>query len=248
VNQPLAVLHEDDHCLAVAKPPGQFVLGTWSPPGETTLEGAVRLHLDPANPGGVYLGIVHRLDRPTSGVLIWAKTPKAARRLSREFEARRAIKEYWAVVELRPGAAPVGFQAASLPGAHHPLVCETWIDWLTRPDRAGLVRIVPPSTAGAREAVTRVASVKATCIPEGCSYLRLWPQTGRAHQLRAQASARCMPIWGDSNYGSDRPFGPPNAIALHARRLQVRHPITGTELVLVAPAPQQWPEQGIILP
>jgi len=244
------ILYEDDHCLAVAKPAGQFPLGTWSPPGETTLEGAVRSHLDPSNPGGVYLGIVHRLDRPTSGVLIWAKTPKAARRLSRQFETRRAIKEYWAIVELKVNASNAGrqTQTQSLPVPQDPLARETWVDSLTRPDRAGMVRVVPRQTAGAREAITEVVVGTAAQMPEGCAWLRLWPRTGRAHQLRVQAAARGMPILGDSIYGSDRPFEPPDAIALHAHRLQVLHPISGTELVLTAPVPNEWAAQGIILP
>ena len=89
-------MFEDDHCLAVAKPPGQFTQGTWAPAGEITLETAVRQYLHPADPRSVYLGIVHRLDRPTSGLLLWAKTMKAARRLSAQFERRAVIKEYWA--------------------------------------------------------------------------------------------------------------------------------------------------------
>src|SRR5215469_13793760 len=98
----LVILYEDSDCLAVAKPAGQFTLGHWAPPGELTLESAVRRHLKPDDPDSVYLGIVHRLDRPTSGVLLWAKTPKAARRLSAQFERRRVVKEYWAIVELGP--------------------------------------------------------------------------------------------------------------------------------------------------
>jgi 23S rRNA pseudouridine1911/1915/1917 synthase len=77
---PLVVLYEDEHCLAVVKPPGQFTQGSWAPPDEITLETAVRQYLDPGDPASVYLGIVHRLDRPTSGLLIWAKTLKAAGR------------------------------------------------------------------------------------------------------------------------------------------------------------------------
>jgi len=241
------VLYEDDHCLAVAKPAGQFPLGTWSPPGETTLESAVRLYLDPANPGGVYLGIVHRLDRPTSGILIWAKTPKAARRLSRQFETRRAIKEYWAVVELQSDASGAGRKTQSLFVPQDPPCRETWVDSLTRPDRAGIVRIASRQTAGAREAITQVAAGAAAQMPAGCAWLRLWPRTGRSHQLRVQTAARGMPILGDSIYGSDRPFESPHAIALHAHRLQVLHPITGTELDLTAPVPAEWAASGIIL-
>ena len=94
----LDVLFEDEHCLAVSKPAGQFTQGSWAPPGECTLEQAVRHHLDPSNPSSVYVGIVHRLDRPVSGVLIWAKNPRAARRLATQFERRQAAKEYWAIV------------------------------------------------------------------------------------------------------------------------------------------------------
>lgn len=247
VSQPPAILFEDDHCLAVAKPPGQFPLGVWAPPGETTLESAVRCHLDASNPRGVYLGIVHRLDRPTSGVLIWAKTPKAARRLSRQFESRKAIKEYWAVVAPPSGGTTDGCQAQPPFTAPDPLSRETWIDSLTRPDRTGLVRVVPPRTEGAREAITEVAAGVPMALPEGTVWLRLWPRTGRAHQLRVQAAARGMPILGDSIYGSDRFFKPAHAIALHAYRLQVRHPISGSDLVLTAPLPDAWAALGIVL-
>ena len=95
----LSILFEDAHCLALDKPAGQFVQGAWAPPGQQTLETAVRRYLDPAGPSSVYLGIVHRLDRPTSGVILWAKTEKAARRLASQFQNRRAVKEYWAIVE-----------------------------------------------------------------------------------------------------------------------------------------------------
>jgi len=99
VNPPISILFEDSHCLAIVKPPGQLTQGTWAPPGELTLEAAVRRYLNPSDPRAVYLGMVHRLDRPASGVLIWAKTSKAARRLSSQFEQRRVVKEYWAIVE-----------------------------------------------------------------------------------------------------------------------------------------------------
>ncbi len=111
----LVILYEDSDCLAVAKPAGQFTQGQWAPPGEMTLESAIRRYLNPAEPESVYLGIVHRLDRPTSGVLLWAKTPKAARRLSSAFEKRRVVKEYWAIVELgRLGDGPADARAHPL--------------------------------------------------------------------------------------------------------------------------------------
>ena len=224
----LVILHEDADCLAVVKPAGQFPIGTWAPPGECTLEQAVRRHLAPEDPSGAYLGIVHRLDRPTSGVLIWAKTPRAARRLSSQFERREAAKEYWAVVEAGPRIPP--------PDSDE----ETWSDWLTRPGKNGLVRLVDPGTEGARPAITRVLRRVAADLPPGLAWLRLRPETGRTHQLRAQTSARGGPIVGDVAYGSTRPFDPPEAIALHARSLRVRHPTLHEPMELVAPLPDAW--------
>jgi 23S rRNA pseudouridine1911/1915/1917 synthase len=250
---PLDILFEDPYCLAVVKPAGQFTQGTWAPPGESTLEQAVRHHLDPEHPEAVYLGIVHRLDRPTSGVLVWAKTSKAARRLSSQFEGRRVRKEYWAIVDCppRPGEdrAIEPSTADGDPGPERAVVGvdETWCDWLTRTARTGRASVVAPETPGARPAVTRVRREADGMRPGGVLWLRLWPETGRTHQLRAQAAARGMPILGDSEYGSSAPFGAPHTIALHARSLEVRHPILQTPLTLVAPVPRAWRDYGIPL-
>ncbi len=267
---PLDILFEDPYCLAVVKPAGQFTQGTWAPPGESTLEQAVRHHLDPENPEAVYLGIVHRLDRPTSGVLIWAKTSKAARRLSAQFEGRRVRKEYWALVDHppRPGEdRAIDPTTAGGPGPNCAVVrdeetsCdnpppatrhspptrgeETWCDWLTRTGRTGRASVVAPGTPGARPAMTRVRREGDGMRSGGVLWLRLWPETGRTHQLRAQAAARGMPILGDSEYGSKAPFGAPHTIALHARSLEIRHPILQTPLTLVAPVPRAWGDYGI---
>ncbi len=236
----LHVLHEDADCLAVVKPAGQFTQGTWAPPGELTLEQAVRVHLDPERPESAYVGIVHRLDRPTSGVLIWAKTPKAARRLSAQFERRRVEKEYWALVE-RTGAA----QGESPGREGVPLsVDPVWTDWLTRTARTGSAEVVGPETPGARSAVTRVAVQPSPGLIAGLAWLRLRPETGRTHQLRAQAGARGLPILGDHDYGAKTPFGP-HAIALHARELRLRHPTLQTPMTLIAPLPLSWTAFGI---
>ena len=194
-------------------------------------------------PSSVYLGIVHRLDRPVSGVLIWAKTPKAARRLSSQFQRRRAAKEYWAIVEAaeteRPRDVP-----ASEPGTGE--AEGSWTDWLTAPGVSGVARSVAPESPGARVATTRFCVAEATRTPTGCRWLCLWPETGRTHQLRVQTASRGMPILGDAAYGSTRTF--PQGIALHARALRVHHPILQTPLVLTAPLPPDWAEEGIILP
>jgi 23S rRNA pseudouridine1911/1915/1917 synthase len=239
----LQVLFEDEHCLAVVKQAGQFVQGSWSPPGEQTLEQAVRQHLDPDAPGSAYLGIVHRLDRPVSGVLIWAKTAKAARRLAAQFERRRVEKEYWAIVEATPESVPGESLERALPLQARE---GTWTDWLTAAGVSGVVRAVAPGTAGARAAVTRYCFSKAVKVPPGCQWLRLWPETGRTHQLRAQTSIRGMPIVGDATYGSA--YGFPRGIALHARALRILHPILQTQLIFTATLPASWTEAGILVP
>ena len=231
--EPLVVLFEDAHCLAVVKPAGLLTQGTAA--GEPTLETAVRRYLNPGAPGTTYLGTVHRLDRPVSGVVVWARTPKAARRLADQFARREARKEYWAIVEGRsPASSP-------------PDEVEIWDDWLNPPDAEGVVR-PGRSGAGGRHAITRVAvaGVSGTRLPEGTSWLRLWPETGRTHQLRYQAMSRGRPVLGDAAYGAARPF--PRGIALHARALTVRHPVLKTTLTWVAPLPAEWALAGIALP
>jgi 23S rRNA pseudouridine1911/1915/1917 synthase len=236
----LLVLYEDEHCLAVMKPAGQFTQGSWAPPGEQTLEQAVRAHLLPEDPGAAYVGIVHRLDRPVSGVLLWARTRKAARRLSKQFEHRRVEKEYWALVEETASGAA---EARGATDARSPEE-GTWIDWLTPAGVAGVVRSVEAGSPGARRAETRHRVECAEGLPEGCRWLRLWPETGRTHQLRVQTALRGRPILGDAVYGARRPFPGEHAIALHARRLRVRHPISRAELEIVAPLPSSWREAG----
>ncbi|MDR3635210.1 MAG: RluA family pseudouridine synthase [Isosphaeraceae bacterium] len=231
MNEPLEVLYEDAHCLAVSKPAGLLTQPA-GPRTEASLEDAVRLHLSPAHPNAVYLGTVHRLDRPVSGVIVWAKTPKAARRLARQFETRHARKHYWALVE--------GDACARIPSTGR------WEDWLTPPDPLGVVRVVASEMPRARLAVTCYEVGPASALPEGTSWLRLWPESGRTHQLRVQAAARGLPVIGDVLYGAVRPF--PQGIALHARALRIGHPTLNTEMTWTAPVPASWPEAGAALP
>ncbi len=194
----LLILYEDSHCLAVVKPAGLLTQGM--PGRESTLEEAVRRHLHPDDPAAAYVGTVHRLDRPASGVVVWAKTPKAARRLAAQFADRQAVKEYWAVVEDAPGASASGLDAAG-----------TWDDWLTPPDASGVARAVAPRAPGARRAVTRYRRDRAGRLPPGTAWLRLWPETGRTHQLRAQAAARGRRSSGTASMarpGRSRPASP----------------------------------------
>lgn len=222
------ILYEDEQCLVVSKPPG---ISTQAPPiAGPTLETAVRAYLRPDDPASAYVGTVHRLDRPVSGVILWAKTPRASRLLSRQFEGRRVGKIYWAIVEGR------WTQVDAL-----------WEDWICREDTGlGRVQVCEPGTPRSQRALTRVCSLETGSLPEACSGLRLEPETGRMHQLRVQCARRGMPILGDQLYGSSRTF--PEGIALHARLLTIHHPLTGAPMTFRAPVPESWARAGFILP
>ena len=225
-DESLSILWDDPHLIAVVKPAGLLTQGVAG--GEPTLEDAVRRHLGPDDPASVYLGTVHRLDRPVSGVVVWARTPRAARRLADQFARRLVMKEYWAVVEGDAG------------------VEDRWEDWLGPVDGSGVARVVVEGTPRARRAVTRVGPLGGGRVPEGTTLLALGPETGRTHQLRSQASARGRPIVGDLRYGSSRPF--PGGIALHARALRFIHPSSRREVMLCAPVPRSWAEAGVETP
>lgn len=233
MTEPLAVLYEDAHVLAVDKPAGLLTQGR--PAGEPTLEQAVRRYLATGAAGSNYLGTVHRLDRPVSGVVVWAKTSRAARRLAAQFASRETVKDYWAVAESR---GPGGDDRASE---------GVWVDWLAgAADVDRVVRAVAPETPGARQAVTRYRVDRLVGLPEGTVWLRLRPETGRTHQIRAQAGLRGMPVWGDTAYGAERRF--PVGIALHARALTFRHPTLLREITITSPPPETWRAVGIHLP
>lgn len=224
---PARVLFEDHHLIAVDKP---APLLTQAPAGIANLECLVKDYIKAkyAKPAGVYLGVPHRLDRPVSGVVVFARNTKAARRVHEQFEHRRVQKIYWACVE---GTVTPDTGA--------------WQDWLRKvPDEARVER------AAEGEPDAKQATLGYTVLGrfESHTLLELRPQTGRMHQLRVQSGLRDHPILGDRLYGSDRDFGPPSddprarLIALHARRLTIRHPFTDEELTFKAPLPNYWPK------
>jgi 23S rRNA pseudouridine1911/1915/1917 synthase len=221
--EPPAVLWEDEHGLAVAKPAGILTQRTRMGSVEMTLEELVRSYLRPGDPASVYLGTVHRLDRPVSGVILWAKTPRAARRWAEQFARREVRKVYWAIVEGNP--SDLGESGR-------------WDDALVPPDASGRSRVVPPSTPGASLASTTYEVGRGRGLPEGLAWLTLRPETGRTHQLRAQTAARGNPIVGDATYGASRSF--PVGIALHARSLTFEHPIRHLPMTVEAPLPDSW--------
>lgn len=214
----LEILYEDNHCIAVAKPAG--ALSTHYDGREETLDRLVKAYLKKKydKPGNVFLGIVHRLDRLVSGVLMFARTSKAAARLARQFREGTVEKIYWAVVE-----GDIGRTAGSLE------------DWLRKDKERGRVEVVEPRSKGARQALLHFQQ-KASY--GGLTWLEVRPQTGRTHQLRVQLAHHGHPIYGDAKYGSVRTFG--KAIALHARTLTFLHPIRYEPITLKAELPRQW--------
>ncbi len=214
----LEILFEDNHCIAVAKPAN--TLTTHFQGKEETLDRAVKSYLKQkyAKPGKVYLGVVHRLDRPVSGVVMFARTSKAAARLSQQFRDGSIEKAYWAVVEGSP-VKPAG----------------TLEDWLLKDRERGRVEIVQPRTPGARQALLHYQHKESH---GDLSWLEVRPQTGRSHQLRVQLAHFGHPIHGDSRYGSVHTFE--DGIALHARSLTFLHPIRYEPITLTAALPRSW--------
>jgi len=215
---PLDILYEDNHCLAINKPSGS--LSTHYEGKEETLDRAVKCYLKEKHhkPGNVFLGIVHRLDRPVSGVLLFARTSKAADRLARQFREGTVEKVYWAIVE-----GDLAKTAGSLE------------DWLKKDRDAGRVEVVEPRMPGARQALLHFHRKGGH---EGLTWLEVRPQTGRTHQLRVQLAYHGYPIYGDARYGSVCTFN--RAIALHARNLTFLHPIRYEPITLTAELPRPW--------
>jgi 23S rRNA pseudouridine1911/1915/1917 synthase len=229
----LHILFEDNHCLAVAKPAGLLTQGV--PPGIPTLEAQVKAYIKDKyqKAGNVYLGVPHRLDRPVSGVVLFARNSKAAQRLAEQFQEHQVTKLYWGAVE----------------GAVQP-TAGVWEDWLRKvPDEARAEK-TEPNAPDTKHAVLNY-SVMQSC--EGATLVEFQPVTGRMHQIRVQAAVRGHPLLGDALYGSTRRFGPDvelprdRVIALHARRLTFLHPIRYEPIILTAPLPAAWQELGVTL-
>jgi 23S rRNA pseudouridine1911/1915/1917 synthase len=226
----LTVLFEDNHCLAVAKPAPLLTQGV--PVGIPTLEALVKAYLKERyhKAGNVYLGIPHRLDRPVSGVVLFARSSKAARRLAEQFQERQVRKVYWALVE------------RSANGQVPPEQGE-WEDYLLKIKDEARTEISTADTPGARQAVLRFRRLEER---DSGALLEIEPLTGRMHQIRVQTASRGWPVQGDVLYGSRLPFGPraelprDRVIALHARSLTFLHPIRYEPLTVTAPLPATW--------
>lgn len=210
------ILHTDNHLLVVVKPAG--VLSQADRTGDDDLLSQGKRHIKEAfdKPGNVFLGLVHRLDRPASGVMVFARTSKAAERLSKAFRERTVTKRYIAIVE------------GELTGRGERE------DWLLKED--GKVRRVKASHPKAKRAVFRWESIRTDTKH---SLVDVELMTGRKHQIRIQLAALGHPILGDLRYGARNEFDGKN-LALHAYSLGFEHPVRKELMRFVAPPPASW--------
>ena len=226
---PLEILYENGPVLAVVKPTG---VATQAPPGIDSLELRIKQYLKQrdARQGVVYLGVPHRLDRATSGAMVFAKTRKAARKLSEQFAGRLVRKVYWALVEGRLEEEQ----------GH-------WRDFVRKIPGEAKGEIVDASHPDAQLAEL---AFRTQARLEAATRLEIELMTGRMHQIRLQAAGRGHPVVGDRLYGSTVAFGPPAddprqwRLALHARSLTFFDPIAKQDVTVTAPLPADWAAFG----
>lgn len=266
----IPVLYEDNHLLVVNKPAGLATMG--AQPGEPSVHRSLCEYLKRKyqKPGKVYLGVVQRLDRVTSGVLVLARTSKAAARLSDQFRqvaVDLASPPFGGGEATQPGGSDQGaggsdrgaasktYLAVVQTAAAAPLPpTATLTDWVAKNDRRHRMEVVGPQQPGPQQPGAQQAvldyrrwdwqTVGLTGrLPAAAVALEVRLRTGRKHQIRVQFASRGCPVWGDTKYGA-RPRGgqaaPGNAIALHAWQLRIVHPTIKQPMVFTAPVPRMW--------
>ena len=211
------IIYEDNHILVINKKVGQLVQGDKT--GDKSLLELIKdfIKVRDQKPGNVYLGLVHRIDRPTSGLVIYAKTSKALSRLTQMVKNREIKKTYWAVVpkEMIPQS-------------------QILIHYLKKNEKNNKAIVYSNETEGAKKAILKYDVLKTL---DNYMLLEVDLETGRHHQIRAQLSKIGVPIKGDLKYGAAR-SNPDGGISLHARSLEFIHPVTKELIKIIAPTPE----------
>ncbi|MCB0426241.1 MAG: RluA family pseudouridine synthase [Mangrovimonas sp.] len=213
----LNVLYEDNHLIIVNKRAGDIVQGDKT--GDIPLSEIVKEYLKEKyhKPGNVYLGVVHRLDRPTTGLVVFSKTSKALPRLNKLFANKEAKKTYWALVKNAP-----------------PKPQDTLIHWLKKNPKNNKSSAFTKELAGSKKAILHYKTLKKL---DTYYLLEIELETGRHHQIRSQLASIGCPVKGDLKYGFDR-SNPDGSISLHARQLEFEHPVKNEVMTIVAPLPE----------
>lgn len=220
----MKILYEDNHLIAVRKRVGDIVQGDKT--GDVPLSDMVKNFLKDKyqKPGNVYLGVVHRLDRPVSGVVLFSKTSKALPRLNKMFAEHKGVKKTYLAIVVNKPAQPQG----------------TLTHWLTRNEKQNTARAYDREVPDSKKAVLDYRLIAQS---ERYFLLEIELHTGRHHQIRCQLSKIGCPIRGDLKYGAPR-SNPDGGISLHAWRLELEHPVSHQNITIDAPLPEErlWQE------
>ena len=214
----MTILYEDNHLIAVNKTCNEIVQGDKT--GDTPLSEMVKAYIKEKyhKPGEVFLGVPHRIDRPTSGVVLFARTSKALARLNAMFQSHEQIKKtYWAIVQGVPAQPEARLE-----------------NWLIRSEEHNKSYLAKPSANGAKHAVL---SYKTLVRGDNYTLLEVNLETGRHHQIRCQLAAIGCPIKGDLKYGAKR-SNHDGGISLHARQIEFIHPVSKQNICITAPIPE----------
>ena len=219
----MQILYEDNHIIVVSKTSGEIVQGDKT--GDKTLCDSVKEYIKEkyAKPGNVFLGIAHRLDRPVSGIVIFAKTSKALSRLNNMFRDGEVHKLYWAITQNMPQKEE-----------------DTLTHWIVRNEKQNKSYAYNREKPGSKKAMLHYKVISST---DNYTLLAVNLMTGRHHQIRCQLSAIGCPIKGDLKYGSRRSNND-GSISLHARKVEFVHPVSKQPMCIEAPVPDDrlWRE------
>ena len=213
------VLYEDNHIIVINKAAGEIVQGDKT--GDKSLCDTMKLYIKEkyAKPGNVFIGLPHRLDRPVSGIVVFAKTSKALERLNRMFSEGSVKKIYWAMTKEKPQQPEADIDS-----------------WILRNEKMNKSFSYPKEVKGAKRALLHYRQIDAS---QNYNLIEVELKTGRHHQIRCQLASIGCPIKGDLKYGAPR-SNPDGGISLHARRITFIHPVRKEPMTVEAPVPSSW--------